>query len=169
MNTNRFQAINLPSHLSDPSDDTKIRKMGLDILQKLNTTYSELQPAQQINNGTVIVNLSGILFSPEIDDHRNTIGGTRTETVVSLNVGQTARIKWQLIRTSGTITLGLPSTGTYEIGVAIGIFSSAANTLTSAGSVGFIASGGAAPGGSTVSLFGTGTAASLEGYVRRVT
>lgn len=50
-------------------------------------------------------------------DQRITTGGTRTETVGAMAVGETKQILWSLQNTSGgaaTITINLPSGGTYQ-------------------------------------------------------
>jgi len=38
----RFQGVSLPSGLSDKKIETEVRKMGLDLLQKMNTVSSEI-------------------------------------------------------------------------------------------------------------------------------
>lgn len=106
-------------------------------------------------------------------DYRFTTGGTRTETVMALEVGQIALVFWQLQRSSGTVTFGLPSAAgggdTYEVSLSQGVATVASDSLVLASAAGVIMTGGSAAGGSTVAIMSTTASNSIQGFVRRKT
>jgi len=129
--------------------------------------------------GEGIISNNGRRYPSLVDDSRVTTGTTdRTETVRTLEIGQTALINWACGVTGGvarTITFALPdvpaTADTYQVS---GLAQQAAtNTLTTAAAFpAFVtfSSFGASAGGVTLPFAGiaSGNTASIHGYVKRL-
>lgn len=150
----RYQGTILPSGLEDKKTETETRKAILDLLKKINEVYEECRP-------------SAFSF---IEDYRSTSGGTRTETLLPLEINQTSFVLWQIKRSSGTITVALPSEGTYQVALFQGYTTSTTDVFTTTTNVSSSASMGTIAGGSTVTLNASGsqTAGSIFGWVKRI-
>jgi len=163
----RFQGTILPSGLEDKRTETETRKMGLDLLKKINTLDDDL--SSDITDVLTAVNLL------PINDDRVTTGGTRTETAISIAIGKTSILNWQLKNTSGgaaTFTLALPATGTYSVSLLFDSTGGANDTLAVSANVSMARSKGTVVGGSTVTLIAglaNGNGTSVTGTITRIT
>jgi len=178
--------------LAEKPEKEDINRALLDLLKKINTTGQ--QAGAEIDSITSDVTDLEAQITAEtaraeaaeaaldaskqdnlniILDYRATSGGTRTETVIALEVGQIALVFWQLQRSSGTVTFGLPSAAgggdTYEVSLSQGVATVASDSLVLASAAGVIMTGGSAAGGSTVAIMSTTASNSIQGFVRRKT
>jgi len=109
-------------------------------------------------------------------DYRSTGGGTRTETISAMAVGDMNFICWQLINNSGSdanISIALPSGGTYSGMIQAWAGGTSGSFGTNATTTGLFSNTRAytGAGGSTsvaVSALSTGGAALFFGWVKRV-
>lgn len=162
-----FQSTFLPT-LKEQSDETEVRKMGLDLLKKIN----------QLSDST-----DESLASPPsiIVDARVTTGTVnRTETALPLEIGQISIIDWTCQITGGvarSISFALPDVSgvsdTYQVNLSTANVST--GTLAAAvwgGIAGGAVYGAGVAGGTSVAVNGavaSGTSQIIWGYVKRLT
>lgn len=130
-------------------------------------------PTNQSSGTQTLYSIGGVVFTPFIEDTRNTTGtADRTETVIELAVGQTALLNWACAITGGStrnITFQLPATtGSYMVMVSVDARTS--NTLGYTGNgMDVISSYGTVAQGSSVSVaVASGTSLVFAGTVKRV-
>lgn len=150
--------------LKDSADQTEVRKALTDVSTALTVAQTNITGliSQTASLQSQVTNSQNQINSLPIADFRNTTGGTRTETVIPLNVNQTAIINWQINNTSGgaaAITFSTPvATGTYAVSLmnieGSGGAGFTPNTLanTGSGSLAEILSAGVVAQGQTISL-----------------
>lgn len=165
-----FQSTFLPN-LKDQSDETEVRKMGQDLLKKIN----QLSDSTDTSVSTLTADIAAI---PNLlDDSRITTGtADRTETVLSLEIGQTADINWACGITGGvvrTVFFALPNvvgvSDTYEVNIIA--VASATNALNSAAgaATAFLTSAGQVAGGSSAGyVTPSGQSINFVGKVKRI-
>lgn len=158
-----FQSTILPV-LKEKTDETEVRKMGLDLLKKIN----------QLSDSTDS-SLSGI--TSIVDDFRITTGTVaRTETVRSLEIDQIALVSWACGVTGGVaraITFALPDVAgvadTYQ--VSISTSEQTTNSLTLTVTTANLSSAGSVAGGTSITPSATASGSSrvYYGFVKRLT
>jgi hypothetical protein len=130
-------------------------------------------PTNQSSATQTLYSIGGVSFTPFIEDTRITTGTVnRTETVINLNVGQTAIINWACGITGGvnrTVTFQLPATGTYQVHLFLPTGAQPSGSLA-VGSSSVISSGGSVAGGSSTGFTVTsGNVLAIGGTVKRLT
>lgn len=146
-----------------------------DLIKKLEALFDGVAtlPAVDTTLASLAADIAALQAAQSVDDSRITTGSVnRTETVLPLNVGQTAEINWACGITGGvtrTVFFALPAVGQYQMNI-MAVFA-VTNTISSAAgsATAFLTSSGSVGGGGTAGYnCPSGQSINFVGKVKRI-